>query len=180
MELLGELVGYRRIVAEPDAVAELASACANLPLALRIAGAGLVDQPRRGIADYVAELAARNSIVALTVDGDEDSSVRSAFDLSYRALPESAQLIPGRYTAHDLLRQYAAHLAIDEDSLPTRTSAVHRLFDWFSSMSVMASRLLHPEVLRLPVREELPTAVPALTGAGPRPRQDFGIPGEPC
>ena len=91
MALLGQMLGCGRIAAEPTAAAELARTCANLPLALRIAGAGLVDQPHRAIAGYVAELAAGNPVVALSVEGDDDTSVRNAFDLSYRAQPESAQ-----------------------------------------------------------------------------------------
>jgi tetratricopeptide (TPR) repeat protein len=210
--LLGQMLGSGRVAAEPAAAAELARTCANLPLALRIAAAGLVDQPHRAIAGYVAELAAGNPVVALSVEGDDDTSVRNAFDLSYRAQPESAQRIfrclglvpgpdlgvravaalagttesrvrrtmdrlasahlvvqhsPGRYTTHDLLRHYAADLAITEDGPAERAAARHRLFDWYLSMSVVAAGLLYPEVLRVPVPTGFPTAMPGLTGAGP-------------
>ena len=56
----------------------------------------------------------------------------------------------GWYTMHDLFRQYAASLAIAEDDDATRTAARHRLYDWFSTMSVAATELVHPEFVRLP------------------------------
>ncbi|MET1072630.1 MAG: AfsR/SARP family transcriptional regulator, partial [Umezawaea sp.] len=69
LELLVVLVGGKRIAAEPDAAAAVAEACDHLPLALRIAAANLLDQPRRRLADFVAELA-RNRLSALAVADD--------------------------------------------------------------------------------------------------------------
>jgi hypothetical protein len=54
--LLEHLVGELQIRAEPEAAAELARACAYLPLALRAAAVGVVGHPRRAIADYVRDL----------------------------------------------------------------------------------------------------------------------------
>ncbi|WP_460847059.1 AfsR/SARP family transcriptional regulator [Phytohabitans suffuscus] len=195
-DLLADVLGRERVAAEPAATADLARICANLPLALRIAGASLVDQPHRTIAGYAADLAESSALAALAVDGDDDVSVRNAFELSYRALPEAAQRCfrylglvpcpdfsldavaalaamapsdarrtmdrlaaahlvvqhkPGRYTTHDLLRQYAAHLTTVEDTAGERATAAKRLFDWFGSRSVGAARVLHPHVVCLPV-----------------------------
>jgi DNA-binding SARP family transcriptional activator len=86
-DLLARVLGRDRVVAEPDATAELAHACAYLPLALRIAAADLADDPDRGIAQYVAELNEGNRLAALEVVGDEQTAVRAAFGLSYAALP---------------------------------------------------------------------------------------------
>jgi DNA-binding SARP family transcriptional activator/tetratricopeptide (TPR) repeat protein len=84
--LLETIIGAGRTAAEPDAVAALAQACGYLPLALRIAAANLAMRPQSSIAGYAAELREGNRLAALRVDGDEQSAVRAAFDLSYATL----------------------------------------------------------------------------------------------
>jgi DNA-binding SARP family transcriptional activator/Tfp pilus assembly protein PilF len=56
----------------------------------------------------------------------------------------------GRFTFHDLLREYAADRARREDSAAEREAAVRRLLDWYLSQVDAAARLLYPEILRLP------------------------------
>lgn len=90
-DLLCRLVGADRIHAEPAAATALARECGYLPLALRIAAAYLADQPHHQIAAYVQALQTGNPITALSVDGDPDSAVRAAFDLSYTKLTPPAQ-----------------------------------------------------------------------------------------
>jgi tetratricopeptide (TPR) repeat protein/transcriptional regulator with XRE-family HTH domain len=101
-ELLARLLGPDRAQAEPEAAAELASACASLPLALRVAAATLADQPDRRIADYVGELRTGGRLVRLAIDGDPHSAIKAAFDLSYESLVSEARrlfrllgLLPG-------------------------------------------------------------------------------------
>ncbi|MEV6239272.1 BTAD domain-containing putative transcriptional regulator [Lentzea sp. NPDC051838] len=91
LELLAHVLGPERIRAEPVAAAELAKLCAHLPLALRIAAANLADHPVRGISDHVADLRDSNVLSALAVQGDEQTAVSTAFDLSYAALPAAAR-----------------------------------------------------------------------------------------
>ncbi|HUQ60088.1 AfsR/SARP family transcriptional regulator [Lentzea sp.] len=100
--LLAGILGADEVTSQEDAAVELASLCAHLPLALRIAAANLVSRPELSIADYVEELRAGNRLAALAVEGDERVAVHAAFDLSYTALkPELAQmfrllsLVPG-------------------------------------------------------------------------------------
>lgn len=85
--LLTRMLGAARAGAEPEAVAALAWLCANLPLALRIAAANLASRPRYRVADYVARLATGDRLAALAVDGDADTALRAAFELSCAALP---------------------------------------------------------------------------------------------
>lgn len=94
LELLASVLG-----AKPAVATELAELCAYLPLALRIAAANLADH---GAEDYVAKLREGNLLAALSVRGDEQTAVRTAFDLSCAALPAEAQrlfrllsLVPG-------------------------------------------------------------------------------------
>ncbi|HEY0497247.1 MAG TPA: tetratricopeptide repeat protein, partial [Kutzneria sp.] len=98
--LLTEMLGARAVLAEPDAIKELAQLCAYLPLALRIAAANLANRP--GVANYVARLREGNRLDALVVDDDDEAAVTAAFDLSYHALKPAARqlfrllgLIPG-------------------------------------------------------------------------------------
>jgi tetratricopeptide (TPR) repeat protein len=84
--LLAGILGRRRADAEPEALADLAGLCGFLPLALRIVAANLVVRPHASIAGYVAELREGNRLAALGIDGDERSTARAAFDLSYACL----------------------------------------------------------------------------------------------
>ncbi|RMI39043.1 hypothetical protein EBN88_15710 [Streptomyces triticirhizae] len=82
--LLARLLGTRRVAAAPEQTAALISACAGLPLALRIAATQLADEPWRPLQDYVAELRG-HGLAALSLN-DERRTVSSVFDLSYRKL----------------------------------------------------------------------------------------------
>jgi DNA-binding SARP family transcriptional activator/Tfp pilus assembly protein PilF len=100
--LLTHLLDNERVEAAPHAVADLASGCAYLPLALRIAAAWLDSHPHRSLMALVSDLTTGNRLSTLELDGDQQSAVRATFDLSYRALPEPAQrlfrllgLVPG-------------------------------------------------------------------------------------
>ncbi|GLZ32474.1 SARP family transcriptional regulator [Lentzea sp. NBRC 105346] len=91
--LLEGILGPEAVAEQREAADELASLCAHLPLALRIAAANLVSRPELSIEDYVEELRAGNRLAALAVEGDERVAVHAAFDLSYTALkPELAQM----------------------------------------------------------------------------------------
>ncbi|MGK5630647.1 AfsR/SARP family transcriptional regulator [Streptomyces sp. URMC 123] len=100
--LLARIVGEERVRAEPAAAAELARLCGCLPLALRVCAANLIGSPHRAIADLARELREGNRLAELNVDGDQETAVRAAFDLSYAALPADARrlfrllgLVPG-------------------------------------------------------------------------------------
>jgi tetratricopeptide (TPR) repeat protein len=102
LALLTGIVGDRRMAAEPEAAAALGGICAGLPLALRIAGATLAEQPDRPVADYVAALRAGDRVAALAVAGDEQTALTTTFDLSYQRLDPAARqlfrllsLVPG-------------------------------------------------------------------------------------
>jgi DNA-binding SARP family transcriptional activator/tetratricopeptide (TPR) repeat protein len=101
-DLLTLVLGPGRVATEPEAAAALAATCANLPLALRIAAANLLDRPGRRIADQVADLRSGDRLSTLEVDGDPEAAVRAVFDVSYAALPPDTRrlfrlfgLLPG-------------------------------------------------------------------------------------
>jgi tetratricopeptide (TPR) repeat protein/transcriptional regulator with XRE-family HTH domain len=67
----------------------------------------------------------------------------------------------GRFGFHDLLRLYARR-RVEEDSAPERQQARNRLLGWYLHTTDTADRLIHPQMLRLPV----PPAGAALPAAG--------------
>ena len=69
----------------------------------------------------------------------------------------------GQFRFHDLIREYAALRATQEDSEPERRRAVGRLLNYYLSAADQADRVLHPFRRRMPVRVSRPTPVsPAL------------------
>ncbi|MGN9907553.1 AfsR/SARP family transcriptional regulator [Phytohabitans sp. LJ34] len=130
--LLEAVLGPDRVAAEPAATAELARICSHLPLALRVAAANLTSHPWTSIAAYVAALRAGDRLTALDVDGDEQSGVRRAFDLSYRTLPPDAQrvfrllgLVPGPHVTVEAVAAMAATSAAHARRQLDRLVTVH-------------------------------------------------------
>ncbi|MGW3243609.1 BTAD domain-containing putative transcriptional regulator [Streptomyces sp. NPDC001070] len=89
--LIARIVGARRAAAEPSAVGRLAALCGQLPLALRIAAAGLVTHPHCTIEDHVTGLEDGGLLDGLAVPGDRRSPVRTALDRSYHRLTPGAR-----------------------------------------------------------------------------------------
>jgi DNA-binding SARP family transcriptional activator/tetratricopeptide (TPR) repeat protein len=81
--LLARIAGDR-VLAEPDAAAELVRRCGSLPLAIRLAGARLAHRPRWQVADLVK----RFGDGVLPELKAESRSVAGAFALSFGPLPE--------------------------------------------------------------------------------------------
>lgn len=93
MDLLRKILGGPRLAAEPAAAAAIVAHNAGLPLALRIAAEHATYQPRLTLAGLASELAAeQHRLDVLTFGADGDTTVRSVFAWSYRALaPETAR-----------------------------------------------------------------------------------------
>lgn len=97
VDLLASIVGPDRVRAEPQAAAELAALCGNLPLAVRIAGNRLATRPHWSLAYLATQL--RNESTRLSALSAGDLQVRSAFEMSYRRLSPAARLVFRRLTA---------------------------------------------------------------------------------
>ncbi|MFE6915315.1 BTAD domain-containing putative transcriptional regulator [Streptomyces rubiginosohelvolus] len=114
-QLLGSIAGSCNVAAEEAAARRLVELCGGLPLAIRIAGANLVAR-NASIAEHSAELAGAGDGILdrLCIEGDRRSTVRSAFELSYRALPDEARRmfrLLGQLPGPDLTVDAAAALA---------------------------------------------------------------------
>jgi DNA-binding SARP family transcriptional activator/tetratricopeptide (TPR) repeat protein/DNA-binding XRE family transcriptional regulator len=148
--LLHRMLGDTRSDAEPEALVELARLCAYLPLALRIAAANLIARPRHRIADQVARLAAGNRLAALSVDGDADTAVRAAFDLSYAALPPAERRmfrILGLFPGPDIATEVAAALTGTAPDACERT--LSRLVDRHLADEPVPGRYTMHDLVRL-------------------------------
>jgi tetratricopeptide (TPR) repeat protein/transcriptional regulator with XRE-family HTH domain len=124
--LLRDVIGTARVAAEPDATAELASRCAYLPLALRIAAERAATHPHVTLAGLVSELAVVHDRLNLLTTADEEdeedeaTAVRAVFSWSYHALsPEAARAfrLLGLHTGPDISVPAAAALT---DTTPIR------------------------------------------------------------
>ena len=89
-QLLAGRVGPGRVEAEREAVTEIITRCAQLPLALSIVAARAASHPGFSMAAMAAELrAARGSLEAFA-DGDRAADLRAVFSWSYQRLTTSA------------------------------------------------------------------------------------------
>jgi len=88
-ELLVLRVGAQRVAAEPEAVQQIISRCARLPLALSIAAAHAILRPHRPLAALAAELGVGSELDTLST-GDPGSDVRHVFSWSYGTLTAAA------------------------------------------------------------------------------------------
>lgn len=99
-QLLAGRLGARKVAAEADAAAELASICAHLPLALAIAAARAAIRPEVPLTALVSELRGiRHRLDALNV-GDEATNIRAVFSWSYRLMSEPAARMFRSLAAH--------------------------------------------------------------------------------
>ncbi|MFB4276426.1 MULTISPECIES: tetratricopeptide repeat protein [unclassified Nonomuraea] len=85
LALLRDALGSDRLEQQHEAAAELVELCMRLPLALSVAAARLAARPSWPIREMVAALAEEQRALAALTIGD-DVAMRSALDLSYRAL----------------------------------------------------------------------------------------------
>jgi DNA-binding SARP family transcriptional activator/Tfp pilus assembly protein PilF len=68
------------------------------------------------------------------------------------------KVAPGRYALHDILRQFAADRARNEEPAAEREAALRRLSGWYLHSCDAAAKVLYPHRLRLPVPPAGPDA----------------------
>jgi tetratricopeptide (TPR) repeat protein len=113
-ELLSRRLGSDRIAAEPQAVQEIITQCARLPLALAIVAARAAAHPQFPLHTLAAELRDRGERLDSLTSDDPHGDVRAVFSWSYRILtPEAARLfrLLGLHPGPDLSAPAAASLA---------------------------------------------------------------------
>jgi DNA-binding SARP family transcriptional activator/tetratricopeptide (TPR) repeat protein len=101
-QLLAVRLGAQRLAAEPEAVDEIVTQCARLPLALAVAAARAAARPGFPLAALAADLRAARGGLDAFAGTDPATDVRAVFSWSYRQLNEAAKrlfrllaLVPG-------------------------------------------------------------------------------------
>ena len=123
VQLLTARVGAARAKAEPAAVAEIATRCACLPLALAVAAARAVARPGFPLSALAGELRDGAGRLDALDSGDPSASVRAVFSWSYQQLSaEAARLfrLLGLHPGPDISAQAAASLAACQEPAARR------------------------------------------------------------
>ncbi|WP_426514365.1 AfsR/SARP family transcriptional regulator [Dactylosporangium sp. McL0621] len=132
---------------DPRAVADVVRLCGGLPLALRLAAARLAHRPSWSVADLADRLRQANPApIDLTVDG---RSPHAAFELSYRALDDSARRL-FRLTGLHPSGEFAVRVAAALTDLPIRDAdeLLGRLVDAHLLIEPVAGRFRLHDLLR--------------------------------
>ena len=91
--LLARIAGHERVAEEPDQATRIAELCGRLPIALALAARQLRSRPQWTLEEFADRLDEAGGRMNRLSGKD---TVRTTFDLSYRALePESARLFRG-------------------------------------------------------------------------------------
>jgi tetratricopeptide (TPR) repeat protein len=113
-QLLAQRLGADRVAAEPEAVEEIITRCAHLPLALALVAARAAIRPHGGLRVLAEELRDQQRRWQ-TLTGDEPTTdVQAVFSWSYQALaPDAARLfrLLGLHPGPDLSARATASLA---------------------------------------------------------------------
>jgi tetratricopeptide (TPR) repeat protein/transcriptional regulator with XRE-family HTH domain len=123
LQLLAARVGRARAGAEPEAISEVASLCACLPLALSVAAARAGAWPAFPLATLAAQLRDSAGRLDALDGGDPRASVRAVFSWSYRQLtPEAARMfrLLGLHPGPDISTPAAVSLAGQEETATRR------------------------------------------------------------
>jgi DNA-binding SARP family transcriptional activator len=113
-ELLARRLGAARVMAERDAVTELARLCAGLPLALSIAATRATARPDFALSALAAELRDEKGRLDALEVGDAAGSLREVFSWSHQQLSHSAGRVFRLMSVHpgpDMSVQAAASIA---------------------------------------------------------------------
>jgi DNA-binding SARP family transcriptional activator len=113
-ELMARRLGAGRAGREPEAVDEIITGCARLPLALTVAAARAAASPRFPLAVFAADLREASRVLDPFGSDDAATDVRAVLSWSYRALsPAAARLfrLLGLHPGPDITVGAAASLA---------------------------------------------------------------------
>ncbi|WP_051770028.1 ATP-binding protein [Lentzea albidocapillata] len=155
VELLGVIVGVRRVEAEPQAARRVAASCGGVPLALLIAGNRLASRTQWTIAHLAGQLADERRRLSVLTAGD--LQVRAAFEISYHQLHPAAAgmfrrlaLVPGDDTSVELAAVVSG-LPVDQAELALEELADASLV----GLGDTPDRYTRHDLLRVFARERL-------------------------
>src|SRR6266568_2807223 len=165
-ELLARRLGDDRVTAEPDAVDQIVTRCARLPLALTVVAAPAAARLFRLLGLHPGPDISAAAAGSLTGCARTSTRALLAELAGASLLTEHAA---GRYAFHDLLRAYAAALARSLDADGECDAATRRMLDHYLHTAYSAAQFLLPDRDPIP----LPLAGPA-PGVTPERLGDHG------
>ncbi|WP_017559561.1 AfsR/SARP family transcriptional regulator [Nocardiopsis baichengensis] len=158
VELLGIVSGKEDDPGFAECASEIADACGGLPLALRLAGARLHGSPSWTAQDLLSTLRANAPTEHLRLG---KRSVRTAFELALRSLPEDAHralMVLGAYPARVLDRRCAKKMLGGDDH--QADSALDELIDSHLVTEIGPDALSQHSLIADFVRNRTRTALP--------------------
>lgn len=165
LELLRSVLRVPRS-APRSAMVELARRCGYLPLALRIAAANLVDQPRLGISGFTQRLSSGSQLAALRIGDSPAAAMRATFDGSYTALRDDARGVFRLLGIAPVRSLPVDAVAVLADASPAVTErAVEQLVNVHMVNRVEHGRLNLHDLIREYANDLVDEADPARTGA---------------
>ena len=178
--LLASMLDDDRVRQDPAAAGDVVRLCDGLPLAVRLAGAQLVQRRRRTLAAMAQVLEQEQGrLDVLAIAGDH--AVRSALDLSYRGLPAAASrlyrwlgLHPGPDFGSDLV---AAALADPAAGPMDPTGPLDTLVEASLLSEVGAERYRFHDLVRLHASAQAERQSPDVRAAAQRRILDFHLVG---
>lgn len=129
VDLLGQVGGRDRVVAERESATEIVRLCGYLPIAIRIAGAVLIRRPQQSLARFAEQLTRQRPLDVLSAEGGD--RLRVGFSLSYRSLgePEQRQFrLLGLLRAPDF-PAWVGDVALGTETDPGTRTPMDRLVD---------------------------------------------------
>jgi tetratricopeptide (TPR) repeat protein len=116
--LLAQRLGEKRIANEPDAVDDIISRCAGLPLALSIVAARAATEPALSLASIASQMLAATDALDTLSGGDHSADVRAVISWSYAVLgPDADRLF--RCLALHPGAEFSVRAAASLAALPT-------------------------------------------------------------
>lgn len=92
-QLIAQRIGQAKVAAQPQAVDDIISSCARLPLALALVTAYAAAHPHLSLTHLAAELQSPDHVLHSLHNYDVSANISAVFSWSYRALsPHAAQL----------------------------------------------------------------------------------------
>jgi tetratricopeptide (TPR) repeat protein/transcriptional regulator with XRE-family HTH domain len=129
-QLLEQRIGAVRVAAEPDAVRELITACARLPLALSIVAARAAMRPDLSLSQVAHDLSVRPDLDGYATGTDPAADIRAVLSWSYRQLDTAAAdafRLAGLHPGRELDRYAIA--ALTRTTLPQADRVLGTLAD---------------------------------------------------
>jgi tetratricopeptide (TPR) repeat protein len=159
VQLLSAVAGHLRVAADPMAASKVASACGQLPLAIRLAAARLAARPSWTVATLADRLTASHGRLGELRGIDRD--MRASLDLSYRDLPAShasafrllariglddlsVEAVAAVIDAEDVEASAVAEALVDSRLLASTRPGRYRLHELVASFGAELSRQIDP------------------------------------